>query len=35
MKLGSFVLITVSPLMKPMRSPNSSTRTIAGQTFMS
>ena len=35
MKLGSFVLITVRPLTKPTRSPNSSTRAIAGQTFMS
>ena len=35
MKLGSFVLTTVRPLMKPIASPNSSTIAIAGQMFMS
>ena len=35
MKLGSFVLTTTKPLRKPTASPNSSTSTIAGQTFTS
>ena len=35
MKLGSFVLTTVTPLMKPIARPKSSTIAIAGQMFMS
>src|SRR6266550_1130282 len=35
MKLGSFVLTTVIPLINPITTPNSRTSAIAGQTFMS
>src|SRR5919198_1622035 len=34
MKLGSFVLMTVIPLIRPITRPNSSTSAIAGQMFM-
>ena len=34
MKLGSFVLTTVIPLIRPITTPKSRTSAIAGQTFM-